>query len=286
MSIISHGYSGDKESSGSDPRITKLKNELREFDLGRFLLDNRGLNGRWTSYVLMYPDRGRASNLSSDGSQLKELESWLLNRCPIFAATQERFRIFRELTQPLLRSDMKIASLPSGLMDDLLTLDYSSVDNVEVTAIDLDPDSLEAAKINHKQLNTPVVVKFEQRDAWALDSFERWDLITSNGLNIYVAEDESCTDLYRSISKSLKPGGMFVMSFITPPDRWEPKSPEDLAQQRFLFTNVMPVRWSCVRDESKTRQQLDAAGFEVVSIRYDSQRMFPAVLARKLSSRS
>jgi hypothetical protein len=54
-----------------------------------------------------------------------------------------------------------------------------------------------------------------------------------------------------------------------------------LEYQRFLFSEVVPVKWSCVRDEAKTREQLGSAGFEVVSITYDAQRMFPAVVARK-----
>ena len=42
------------------------------------------------------------------------------------------------------------------------------------------------------------------------------------------------------------------------------------------------MKWSCVRDESKTRDQPDKAGFEVVSMMYDTQGMFPEVVARKI----
>ena len=101
------------------------------------------------------------------------------------------------------------------------------------------------------------------------------------GLNIYVAEDDRCTDFYRSVAQALKPEGIFVCSFITPPDQWQPRSAADLEDQRFLFKQVVPVKWSCVRDEAKTREQLGTAGFEVVSVTYDSQRMFPAVVAKK-----
>ena len=110
---------------------------------------------------------------------------------------------------------------------------------------------------------------------------ERWDLLTSNGLNIYVADDDRCTDFYRSVAQALKPGGIFVCSFITPPDQWQPRSAADLEDQRFLFKEVVPVKWSCFREEGKTREQLGTAGFEVVSVTYDSQRMFPAVVAKK-----
>jgi hypothetical protein len=37
-------------------------------------------------------------------------------------------------------------------MDDLLTLDYSNIPNVEFTAIDLDPDTLLEAKESYRRL--------------------------------------------------------------------------------------------------------------------------------------
>ena len=83
------------------------------------------------------------------------------------------------------------------------------------------------------------------------------------------------------IAKALKPYGIFVFSFIESPEQWHPTSSADLIRQRFLFQEVVPVKWSCVRDENKTRDQLGKAGFEVVSVTYDTQCMFPAVVAKK-----
>ncbi len=282
MDIVSHGHNDlSSQAAAADAEVTRLRQELAGFELGRFLLDNLGLNGRWTSYVLMYPERGACTGLSSDGTPLAELEAWLLGRCPMVLATQQRFRRMRALTQPLLRSGMRLASLPSGLMDDLLTLDYSAVDDISLTALDLDPEALCEARRNLERLRTPVAVDFELRDAWQLDCHERWDLITSNGLNIYVEDDELCTAFYRQVAGALRPEGLFVVSFITPPAQWQPSVPSDLARQRLLFEQVVPVRWSCCRDEQTTRRQLAEAGFEVLSVSYDEQRMFPAVLARR-----
>lgn len=283
MDIISHGHKGTLQEDKATSAIADVRASLAQFPLGRFLMENLGLNGHWTSYVLMHPDRGRISNVNSDGQSFTELEDWLLNRCPIFLATQERFRIFRDLTQPLVRPGLKMASLPAGLMDDLLTLDYSQSAGVELTGVDLDPETLREAEENFQRLQPPVEVAFEKCDAWQLGSAERWDLITSNGLNIYVQEDDRCTDFYQNVARALKSEGIFVLSFITPSEQWKPINKSDLDYQGFLFKEVVPVKWSCVRDEEKTRQQLAAAGFEVLEVRYDQQRMFPAVLAKKIS---
>lgn len=281
MDILSHGHSIPSSAGVTSPAVTRLREELSGFELGRFLLENLGLNGHWTSYVLLYPERGALTRLSSDGTPLGELEAWLLDRCPILLATQQRFRLMRELTQSLLRPGMQLASLPSGLMDDLLTLDYAASAGVSLTAIDLDAAALEGALRNHHEHNPTVPMACEQRDAWQLGSQERWDLLTSNGLNIYVHDDQRCTAFYRQVAQALRPGGLFIVSFITPPDHWQPHSRADLEQQRLLFQDVLPVRWSCHRDERTTRAQLIEAGFEVLSVHVDDQRMFPAVLARK-----
>ena len=268
-------------TKGAHDDVRAVIEAFRQFELGRFLLENLGLNGYWTSYILLHPDQGRLSGQSSDGSPLTELESWLLDRCPLFLATQERFRIFKQLTQPLLRSSMDLASIPCGRMDDLLSLDYSGIRDVRLAGVDLDQDSLSHAERNYRQLKPEVSMSFELKDAWALHSPGRWDLVTSNGLNIYVQEDEQCAALYLSFAASLKPQGLLLVSFITPPATWVPKSGDDLAYQRFLFTEVLPVKWQCVRTEETTRAQLQAAGFEVLTVEYDSQRMFPSVLAQK-----
>ena len=72
----------------------------------------------------------------------------------------------------------------------------------------------------------------------------------------------------RSIAQALKPNGIFVFSCIVPPEQWHPTNSADLIRRRVLFQEVIPVKWSSVRDENKTRNQLDKAGFEVDDVRY------------------
>lgn len=281
MALLSHGHQPQAAGDGVDPEVARLRTELGQFELGRFLLENLGLNGTWTSYVLLHPERGQRTNRSSDGTPLGALERWLLDRCPIILATQERFRIARSLTQPLLRDGMQLASLPAGLMDDLLSLDYAQTEGVVLTGLDLDPEALEQAKANASRLQPTVEATFEQRDAWQLDASARWDLVTSNGLNIYVDDDERCTAFYRQVCQALQSEGIFIVSFITPPQQWRPRHAPDLELQRLLFREVVPARWNCVRGESLTRRQLAEAGFEVLAVQYDAQAMFPTVVARK-----
>ena len=87
MDILSHGHSTTSTAGETPSDVARLRAELSEFELGRYLLNNLGLNGQWTSYVLLYPERGSQTRLSSDGSPLSDLETWLLERCPLLLAT-------------------------------------------------------------------------------------------------------------------------------------------------------------------------------------------------------
>ena len=68
MDILSHGHSTTSTAGETPSDVARLRAELSEFELGRYLLNNLGLNGQWTSYVLLYPERGSQTRLSSDGS--------------------------------------------------------------------------------------------------------------------------------------------------------------------------------------------------------------------------
>ena len=71
------------------------------------------------------------------------------------------------------------------------------------------------------------------------------------------------------------------MSFITPTEQWRPHNAQDLTFQTFLFKKALPVKWQFMRDEKTVKAQLSSAGFEVLTVTYDNQQMFPAVLAKK-----
>lgn len=174
-----------------------LLDQLSEFELGRFLLANKGLNGYWTSYII---------NHRFKKEKLHPLEEWILYHAPSVKATQERFKIFQKILQNRLENGMKIISIPCGIMDDLLTLDYGEIKEIHLTGVDLDATSLELAQKNAKK-NNLINVDLLQQDAWNLNICEEYDILTSNGLNIYEPDDSKVINLYEQFNKILKTGG-------------------------------------------------------------------------------
>jgi SAM-dependent methyltransferase len=289
--IISHNNSREYNLSEHKNRLARTENltlpleqelklldGLSQFELGRFLLSNRGLNGYWTAYVILYSLRKES---------MHPLEHWMLNKAPGFKATKERFRIFQEQLQSHLQDNWTLASLPCGLMDDLLSLDYSNKTNINLVGIDLDAESLELAAQNAIKQDFKNVT-FLKKDAWNLGIESELNMITSNGLNIYEPDDEKVTAFYQQCSKALKPNGIFITSFITPPpaisneSTWVNFNTEDLIKQKAIFNDILQVNWQTFRTEKITCNQLAQAGFEIKEVLYDSQGIFPTVVARKI----
>ncbi|MCA0370151.1 MAG: hypothetical protein LCH26_03500 [Proteobacteria bacterium] len=79
-SLLSHGFDADIDSHRARieaaPQLTlgtaetfSLLEELTTFELGRFFIENQGLNGKWTSYIIL-----DAPSLQD----LPPLESWIV----------------------------------------------------------------------------------------------------------------------------------------------------------------------------------------------------------------
>lgn len=254
-----------------------LLDELSQFELGQFLLNNKGFNGYWTAYAIIHGPK--KNNLSP-------LEGWLLHSAPTIKATQERFQIFKQKIQSHLTDGMSLASLPCGLMDDLLTLDYTRSPNTRLTGIDLDQESLDLAEENAKKNNSYNTI-FLNKDAWSLGLNDEFNIVTSNGLNIYEPDDSRVIDFYKQVYASLKQRGIFITSFLTPPPTLSTESPwknvnrDDAIKQKAIFADIIQAGWQVFRTEAQTIQQLKAAGFEIVEFVYDNQAIFPTVVARK-----
>jgi len=254
--------------------LIALFEDLQQFELGRFLLSNHGLNGKWTDYIIKTKGRN---------GTMHPLEQWILTKAPLCLATQQRCSIFIKLFTEFAKKkhfetknfDLNVASIPSGYMDEFRRL--SHIPRLLLNAIDIDTHSLQYVKNNFPKSQTFIY----QQDAWSLHFDDELDLITSNGLNIYIEDEKKIIDLYRQFHKALKEDGKLIVSFITPPSQWKNYDPQDLKKQTALFRDIIQARWQHVRTQDQTVDYLETAGFKVEKIVYDDYEMFPTVVARK-----
>jgi SAM-dependent methyltransferase len=260
----------------------ELLDELADFELGRFLLANRGLNAYWTHQMVTYPRQG-------DTAPMTALERRVVEQLPAVLATRERFGIFRQQLQGLLKSGMSLASVPSGWMGELLLLDYAQHPDISLVGVDLDQTALDGALALAQQQGLADRLTLLRQDAWSVEWQTKVDVLTSNGLNIYEPDDARVTALYRTFHDALRPGGTLLTSFLTPPPTLSAESPwkmgeldpAALALQFLLFVRIIEVKWGAFRTHAQTRAQLEQAGFVDIRFIDDRASMFPTVLARK-----
>lgn len=263
----------------SEQELLSLFDQLCEFELGRFLLIHKGLNAYWTSELIRWkPDNSRP---------LTALEHVIFSQLPATLATRERYSIFRQELQKRVSPSGSIASVPCGLMHDLL--DLTCPKSVQLVGGDLDDDALAGASNLAKVRGYASQTSLLRTDARDMKFNEAFDVLASNGLNIYEPDDAKVTELYKIFFRSLKKGGTLITSFMTPSPlhshdsswRMEKLDPALLLLQKRLFVDVIDARWTAMRTEQQTRRQLTDAGFGKIRIIYDSAGIFPTVLAKK-----
>ncbi|MEM9660007.1 MAG: class I SAM-dependent methyltransferase, partial [Planctomycetota bacterium] len=272
---------GDLEYASVGVRLALLE-EASHSELGRFLLCNQGLDGAWTHQIAYRRPRERQV-----AAELPAFDKFLMDEAPTILATQERFDIFQRIVQASLRPAMTLASMPCGLMADLLTLDFTGLKDVHLVGIDLDQESIDQATRFSKRIPAAASASFEVSDAWRVPGAARFDVLTSNGLNIYERDPQRERTLYERFFTLLKPGGLLVTSFLTPPPTGDPQMPWDLSfvdaqallKQRVLFTEILGVRWQHFSTAADMKAKLHAVGFGRAEIHYDRARLFPTVSA-------
>ncbi|NEP04683.1 MAG: class I SAM-dependent methyltransferase [Okeania sp. SIO4D6] len=279
--------------TGDKPHVTvarklELLNELVGFPLGQFLLQNGGLNGYWTDYVVEHQFQGRITGIDAEGRSLTELEKFLLDKNSF--PTQQRYVNFGKAIQNCVQEDIVFASLPCGVMRDLLKLDFTGVENFRLVGIDIDYESLELAKKLAEEYDLSEKVEFHQEDAWNLPFEDEFTLLTSNGLNVYEPDDEKVTELYRQFFKALIPGGILVTSFVTIPPNIDPNSEwnmsqlnqDDLLLLKIVFGDIiLSQKVTGFRSSLTTKLQLQTVGFDEIELIRDNANICPTVVARK-----
>lgn len=276
---LSQEFNSEPEKYSS---LSKILDELCEFELGRFLIKNKGaLSGYWTWYCILG---------FTDTEIHSPLERFLLEKTPVILATRERFTIFQTLLLKYIQSHFSVCSIPCGMMADLLTLKLpKNLTDLQFVGIDLDAHVFQLAKGLAKNLNCTVPCVFFQKDAWQLDFKNEFDLITTNGLNIYEKDDSRVVALYRELFCALKPGGTLICSALTPPplngqtSEWDFSNinKTDLQISVTLFKTILDATWANHRPSEKTIAQLSEAGFDKIEIVWDSRKMFPTFCAHK-----
>lgn len=74
----------------------------------------------------------------AEAAGMTPLERRVVEQLPAVLATHERFGVFRQQLQGLLKPGMTLASVPSGWMGELLLLDYAAAPDVTLVGVDLD----------------------------------------------------------------------------------------------------------------------------------------------------
>ena len=259
--------------------------QWQDCELGRWMLVHHGWNVYWTRYCIGY-DR-------SDDVITNPVERFFLTEAPAVAATRDRWAIMAELAGELLLPGSVGMSVPCGLMDDLLRLP-SAPAAAALIGLDLDAAAVAAAAENAGALdlpNTTVAVG----DAWHPEAAEVLagdeaayrravsggvDVLMSNGLNIYVAEDDEVVELYRAFRRQVRPGGTLIVSALTTPAEWDLADvPIEVSRRSLGLSLINDVQWANYRTVETTTAQLVAAGFEVDDVRFDTRRVFPTFVA-------
>lgn len=278
----------------SDQRqfLLSLAEDAARSEFGRFLLCTRGLNWRTTDLLFDPAHQAMLRRQERDHS-LGLFDRLAFFSCPLFLATQERFHIFQQCTQPLVMDGTVLASLPCGRMRDLLSLDYAHIrQEVRLVGLDKDQEALQAAQAlaAEVQAQKPLhgTVEFRASDGLRPGLTEagirrEFDLVTSNGLNIYLNEDQ-CVTFYRHVHEALKPGGTFITSHIVPAEeyRWDQINRDHWRLQTVILTVLIGALWEPrVKPAQLVREQLERAGLRDVRILPDLQGIFPTFVARK-----
>ncbi|NQY80597.1 MAG: methyltransferase domain-containing protein [Candidatus Caenarcaniphilales bacterium] len=264
-----------------------LIDQMQDIEIAKYLIENQSLNGYWTSKLINKPE--------TKDEYKNELEKWFYTECPTLVASQERYRIFQDLAQEYINKKapdldcFSALSIPCGLMDDLLELEYNSAKDYKLTGLDLDSESLNLAKANAETKNISEKVTLIEEDAFNIKFNNQFDLIISNGLNIYIQDEDKHSKLFNKLAKALKPGGLLITSFLTHPplgseeSHWDINGigAENLQIQYKIFVEILEAKWQVYKTEKEMQLMLKRHGLKAIKFFYDKYKIFPTVIAYK-----
>jgi ubiquinone/menaquinone biosynthesis C-methylase UbiE len=271
----------------SSEELCIMIEDFASFPLGRHILLTGGANGRWTDYIISPNEQLNFEDFLE--RPLSTLESFILFHSPVVKAQRELFKLLKKTAQNLLGNGKTFASIPCGVMRDLLSLDYSKCNDTKLVGIDLDPESIACAQMLAKQRDL-LNVQFYVKDAWNLQCKSEFDFISSIGLNMYESDQSKVINLYHQLFLALKPGGTLFTGVLTWPPYINSKDTDwildnisryDLYLEKVIHKDLLDIKWFNFRKLSEIRDDFEKAGFSHIKIINDSSCVFPAVLATK-----
>ncbi len=259
--------------------------QLTEFEFGRHILQNNGVNGRWTHYMSY-------EYYQTPSSSKHPLESRLFS-FGLWASIKERLDFVQSCLQPDLRDGIALLSVPCGVMADLLTLDYAGLSNFQLVGIDLDPDSLALAKNLARERNLSDNTSFFLEDAWNISLTRKFDKVVCLGLIPYV-RDERKVLLFKALNAALIDEGELFVNFRTPPAHIDPHSEqnrtsvsaENLQLNKVMSSEILQMKNSSYCSSASIKSMLEASGFLNIRIHFDRECIQGVAVAEKGRSAS
>ncbi len=275
------------QARGDLPHVTvarqlELVDQLTQFEFGRHMLVHKGtLDAYWNYYWIRH-------NLSPFPN-LSTLEKFMLEKTPYAKAGFQVFKTIQRILQERLKEGVLFASIPSGVMADLLTLDFTGLKRFELVGVDIDLKANRYAQDLAFERGLTGHVHFYERDAWKLGLKETCDGIVCEGLSYYERDETKQADLYRQLYEALKKGGFLLLTFLTPPPgmyhrcEWllDKISLEDALLQRIVYFDVLDSSWQTYCTTDQIRHFLKNAGFKDIQIVYDEAKLMPIAIGSK-----
>jgi len=267
--------------------VSVILADLAGFPLGRHILLSGGSNGMWTDYLISPQEYLTGKSLID--LDLSVIERFFLFNSPTVLAQRELHKKLQRIAQGYMIDGKVFASIPCGLMRDLLSLNYAGKNNISLVGIDIDQEAIDRSKELASKMKVDRVT-YVQADAWNLQYRNAFDFICSIGLNMYEKDKSKVIELYRNLFNALRPGGVLFTGVLTwPPylnidkSDWDINSiPKyDLHLEMVIHRDILNIKWFNFRTLSEAKEDFRKAGFTNIQIEQDSKCIFPAVIATK-----
>ena len=175
--------------------------------------------------------------------------------------------------QKYVRSNAVLASIPCGGLDDLLELDFTGCNNVQLVGVDIDIDALRLAESNALAAGLHNCVALKQADAWQLDVQQQYDVLTTKGLVCYEPNLKKVSQLHQQFYQALKPGGVYIADlWLQEADRLKPltsQEAKDWEKYNIIMERIVSVRFTRGVSRKQLQEILENAGF--VNVTFDTE---------------